>query len=189
MKHADRVLATGLIAVLLTCSIACNSSTALSYVKKFQPVVVNALVLSCAISSGLPICGTMQTTIDADYTLVVKLWGDWNTAVANGTSTVALWNDLNAAFTTFENDSAQIFAVATGLNAPEVTAIVVSAETLLAVIESLFPSAPAATSVTSSRRFKTALPQNFNFKGWKRDYNEKIDIAHRIHPNAAIKKV
>jgi len=165
----------------------CNSATALADVQKFEPVVVNALVLACAISSGLPNCGTMQTTITADYNLVLQLWTDYNAAVKAGTATAALWNDLNAAFTTFEKDSAAIFAAASGLNAPEVTAIVAAAQVLLGAIEALFPSSPAGVAGPSV--FRASRSGNFNLKAWRKDYNEKLDIAQRMHPSVRLAKV
>src|ERR1035438_4929068 len=184
-----------LLAFVLSCAIAigtmpltaCNSATALADVQKLEPVVVNALVLACAVSSGLPICGAMQSTIAADYSLVVKLWTDYNAAVKAGTATQGLWNDLNAAFIVFENDSAAIFAAAGGLNVPEITAIVAAAQILIGVIETLFPASPTGTA--SPSKFKAMRVSNFNLKAWKKDYNEKLDIAQRLHPAVRLRKV
>lgn len=184
-----------LLAFVLASSIAmgtmplmgCNSATALADVKKLEPVLTNALVLACAIQSGLPICGTMQATITNDYNLVLQLWTDYNSAVKAGTATQVLWNDLNAAFTTFEKDSASIFAAAGGLNAPEVTAIVAAAQVLLGAIEAMFPSSPSGAS--GPIVFKASRSANFNLKAWRADYNQKLAIAQRAHPNVRLAKV
>ena len=186
-----------LLAFVLCCAVAigtmpltaCNSATALADVQKFEPVVINALVLACAIQSGLPICGAMQTTITNDYNLVVQLWTDWNAAVKAGTATSALWNDLNAAFTVFEEDSSAIFAAAVGLNAPELTAIVAAAQVLLSVIESLFPSAPAGVLKSSPSKFSKYRVSNFNLKSWRKDYDNKVGVAQKLHPNVRLARV
>src|SRR5271154_5525766 len=133
---ANKFLSLSMAVVMMTVAIpmatlsttGCNSATALADVKKFEPIVINVLNLICTINPSEPICGTGLQTIEGDYTTVVQLWTDYNAAVAAGTSTVAAWNILNAAFTTFENDSALIFSLGLGLNSTEVTAIVVSAQ-------------------------------------------------------------
>ncbi len=102
--------ATSLVGMTAIFEVACSSTTALAEVERFEPVVINALTLACAINSGLPVCGSEQSKITADYNTVIQLWTDYNKAVAAGTSTVAIWNDLNAAFTVFEEDSSLIFA-------------------------------------------------------------------------------
>lgn len=192
------------LAFTLCCAIACgtmplagcNSQTALNDVEKFEPVVLNALTLACTINAGLAVCGTMQTTITNDYNLVIKLWQDWITAKANGTATLGLWNDLNAAFSVFEQDSAAIFAAASGLNAPEVTAIVAAAQVLLAAIEALFPAAPISVAdllvrgtAAPSAVFKSSRAASFDLGAWVTDYNERVDVATHLHPTAKLTKV
>lgn len=193
---SNKILAIALIAVLITITSACNSATALADVQRFEPVVINALNLACVISPASALCGTMEVTITNDYNTVVKLWGDYNSAVASGTATSALWNDLNAAFTTFENDSAQIFSLGLGLNAPELTAIIASAQVLLATIEALFPGAPAslqATSVHRSLKFSSYLspgPYNSTWvKNWRHQYNNEVKTAQKLHPTAKLRTV
>jgi hypothetical protein len=190
---ANKILAVGLVSVMLTLGIACNSVTALSYVQRLEPVVVNVLVLSCAISSGLPICGAMQGTIKADADLVIKLWGDYNAAVAAGTGAASVWKDLDAAFIVFENDSAAIFSDGLGLNAPEVTAIVSAAQVLLAAIEALFPPPPAGVAPGPRKfgayRMGTGKHDKAWFNKWKHEYNEKVEVANKLHPNAKLSQV
>lgn len=190
---ANKVLAVGLISVMLTLTTACNSVQALVEVQRFEPVITNVLVLACAISSNLPICGGMQTTIKADADLVIKLWGDYNAAVKAGSATASIWNQLNAAFVVFENDSSAIFASGLGVNAPEVTAIVAAAQVLLAAIEALFPPPPAGVNAAGPSTFK-AYRKGANygkawFHDWATDYNQKVDIAQRLHPNVKLTKV
>lgn len=190
---ANKVLATGLICVMLAFTSACNSATALADVQRFEPVVINALNLACVISPGAGICGAMQVTVTNDYNTVVKLWADYNAAAAAGTATSALWNDLNAAFATFEEDSAQIFSLGLGLNAPELTAIIAAAQVLLATIEVLFPSAPAGALRAASKKFskyRVAGPYDQKWvRNWRHDYNEKLSVAQKLHPTAKLRKV
>lgn len=193
-KLANRMLSIGLISAMLALTTACNSVQSLSYVRRFEPVIVNVLVLACAINTGLPVCGGMQTRIKADADLVIKLWGDYNTAIAAGTSTVAAWNALNAAFTVFSNDSADIFAAASGLNAPQVTAIVASAQILLAAIEALFPAPPSGVAVAGPKKFAAYRlgAGNYDkawFDSWKKDYNQKVDTTRKLYPGAKLKKI
>jgi hypothetical protein len=184
------------LAFTLCCAIACgtmplagcNSQAVLNDVEKFEPVVLNALTLACTINAGLAVCGTMQTTITNDYNLVIKLWQDWITAKSNGTATLGLWNDLNAAFSVFEQDSAAIFAAASGLNAPEVTAIVAAAQVLLAAIEALSPAAPSGSAAPSAV-FKSSRAASFDLQAWVTDYNERVDVARHLHPTAKLTKV
>lgn len=178
----------------MTVLTACNSSQALLEVQRFEPVILNALNLACTIQSTLPICGTMAATIKADADLVIKVWGDYNAAVAAGTSTVAIWNQLNAAFSTFEQDSAAIFAAAAGLNAPTVMAVVAAAQVLLAAIEALFPAPPAGVTMHRPAKFARygQAGANYNMawlKSWTKDYNGKIEIAKKQYPKADLHKV
>jgi hypothetical protein len=192
-----------LFALIVACSVAmgtmplvgCNSTQALTEVTKFEPVIINVIVLTCTISSGLPICGAMQGTVKADADLVIKLWGDYNAAVKSGTSTLAAWNALNAAFVVFEADSAAIFAAASGLNSPEVAAIVAAAQVLLASIEAFFPGPPAgATSLKSAKFARYGSTVNASYtkawlNGWIKDYNAKVDAAKKMYPQAKLRKV
>lgn len=195
MKNfSNRFLSSALALVMICISVpfetGCSSSQALADVERFEPVVVNALVLACTITAN-PLCGVGQAKITADYNTVIQLWTDWNAAVAAGTSTSKGWNDLNAAFTVFEQDSSEIFSLGLGLNAPEVTAIVASAQVLLAAIEALFPSSPAG--VQSSKLFaKYGAAKTYDgswLKAWSRDYNEKVDVAKKLHKSAKLRKV
>jgi hypothetical protein len=190
-------LSLALLSVMLSVPVmtGCSSAQALADVQKFEPVIVNALVLACTIDSGAPICGTGEAQIQSDYNLLVKVWTDYNAAVAAGTATVAAWNYLNAVFSTFEADSAAIFALASGLNAPEITAVVAAAQVLLAGIEALFPDAPAGASTAKSTLFSGyAAKRSTNYdsvwlSGWVKDYNAKLDVAKVAHPKAKLKKV
>jgi len=187
---------------LLTCAVAmgtmvttgCSSAQALTDVSKFEPVVIDALTLACTIDPSLPACGTGQATIQSDYNLLVKVWGDYNTAVTNGTATVAQWNYLNAVFTTFEQDSSAILSAGLSLNAPELQAIVDSAQVLLAAVEVMFPSAPAGAQSAKSAVFTAkAKPASVYgsawLQGWIKDYNAKCDVAQKAHPTVKLHKV
>lgn len=193
-NFSNRFLSSALALVMIFTSVpfmaGCSSSQALADVERFEPVVVNALVLACTISAS-PLCGTAQVTIKNDYDNVVRLWTDYNTAVA-GTASSSAWNDLNAAFTVFEQDSSTIFAFGLGLNQPEVTAIVASAQVLLAAIEALFPASPVGASSTKMFAKYGAAHTVYNkswLKNWMLDYNAKVDTAKKAHKSAKLHKV
>lgn len=180
------------VAMTTMVTTSCSSAQALTDVERFHPVVTDVLVLACTVSPSAALCGTAKATIENDYNLVVTLWGDYNAAVANGTATPGMWNDLNAAFATFEKDSADIFALGLGLNAPEITAIVASAQVLLAAIESLFPASPtgqAKSAVFASHAVGRTSYDSQWLKTWSADFNGKLDVAHKIHPSAHVEKV
>ena len=178
---------------------ACNSATALAETEKFEPIVINVINLACVISSGLPVCGTMEQTIQNDYATVIDLWTKY---LAMVTPTSTAWEGLNAAFNTFTQNTAEVFTLATGLNAPEITAIVASAEVLLSTIEALFPVAPTGASSARSARFVNRvapLPTQIvhgkqvvnasALQGWVSDYNLKLETAHKRYPQAKVTKV
>lgn len=194
-SFSNKFLSSTLALVMIFASVpfttGCSSSQALTDVKRFEPVVINALVLACTITAN-PLCGTGQATIQADYNTVVQLWTDWNAAVAAGTSTAKMWNDLNAAFAVFEQDSAAIFALGLGVNQPEVTAIVASAQILLAAIEALFPASPTASAKAAmfSKYGRTGTTYDKQWMGsWMKDYNEKVTVAQKMHKGAKLHKV
>lgn len=204
----NKVLSVGLINAMAFLSVwmalpvmqGCSSTAALAEVEKFEPVVLNVLNLACVIAPSAA-CGSLQSTFSTDYNSVVQLWGEWNTAVAAGTSTSAMWNDLNAAFSLLMNDSAQIFALVPGLNSPEITAIVASAQILLATIEALFPGAPAGATALRSARFSGVKPLPIQsdhgkttvsrpaLKAWADSYNGSVEVAHQKYPSARLQKV
>lgn len=200
-SFADRFLALALSMIMVfsvtattVTMTACSSSQALADVKRFEPVLVSALSLICTINASAPVCGITQGKIKADGDLVIKIWGDYNTAVANGTSTVKIWNDLNAAFTVFEEDASAIFATGIGLNQAQVTAIVASAQVLLAAIEAFFPQPPVGVTVAKSAKFAkygvaTGSYDKVWFSGWAKDYNAKVDVARKAYPKAKLSKV
>lgn len=143
----NKMLSIGLVSVLLISSVACNSQNVLNDVKRFAPVVTNVLVAVCAFTAN-PLCATGAAIVQKDEQVVFKLWQDYINAQVAGTATSAMWNNLNAAFTTLVNDSADIFNLVTvipGVDQPKIIGLVVAAQALLAVIESLFPASPNKT--------------------------------------------
>src|ERR1700690_733328 len=138
-NFSNRFLSSALALVMIFTSVpfmtGCSSSQAFAGVQRFEPVVLNALALACTISNSSGLCTTGEAKFKADYAVVVQLWTDYNAAVAAGTSTSQAWADLNAALAVFEQDSSAIFSLCLGFNQPEVTAIVESAQLLLAAIE------------------------------------------------------
>lgn len=194
VKYSGAALGTAAISGTALLESACNSVTALADVEKFEPVVLNVLNLVCVISPANALCSTGLAMIQNDYNTVIKLWSDYNAAVAAGTNSSTLWNDLNAAFTVFEEDASQIFSLGLGLNAPEVSAIVASAQLLLAAIETLFPSAPKGATAARPSKFKAYAVGRSNYdvkwlEDWEKTYNGKVDVAQKAYPKAHLKKV
>lgn len=190
-KFFTSILGLVMILTSIPMMTACSSSQALTEVQKFEPVVVNALNLACVFTTS-PLCTTDEATIQNDYNSVIKVWGDYNVAVAAGTATQAQWNYLNAAFTTFELDSASVFSLASGVNQAEVTAVVASAQLLLAAIEAMFPASPVAARGPSLFASHHVANQKYNstwLASWTKDYNNKIDAAQKSHPKLKLHKV
>lgn len=201
-SFADRFLSGSLSMVLVVMMLmtalfttGCSSSQVLTEVEKFEPAILNALVLACVVSPAAAICGNGSATIKADYDLVVKVWADYNQAVASGTATAALWNYLNAVFATYEQDSSAIFALGLGLNSPEITEVIAATQVLLAAIEVLFPAAPAGAMSAKSNLFAnhaTKPSPNYNgtwFAGWTADYNGKVKSAQMVYPKAHLNAI
>jgi hypothetical protein len=173
---------------------ACNSAALLAKVEDFQPVVIDALNLFCAIKPGETICtATFLAKINSDYTLATTLWSDYLTAVTNGTATAEVYNVLNAAFQVYENDANLIFEAIPQLNNPTIAAIVAAAQVLLAAIEVMFPNAPAGASAKPALFRAHAIGQTQYTKqwlgNWITDFNQKIDTAHKAYPNVKLSKV
>jgi len=191
-SFADKFLASMLALVFVISTTACNSNLALTEVERFQPIVTNVLVLACTFTSN-PLCQSAGAKINQDVASVIQLWTAYNAAVQSGTATQAIWNDLNAAFTTFEQDSAQIFAlvnVVDPAHQQEIAAIVAAAQVLLASIEVAFPASPSASAKRASV-FKTSAPlkDKAAFEAWEKDYNNKVNILKKAHPKAGLKNV
>ena len=183
---ANKVLAMGLVSVLLVSSIACNQQNALNDVQKFAPVVTGVLTAACAFVKN-PLCLTAAGKIKADEQNVFTVWQDYINAVAAGTATSAAWNNLNAVLTTLINDSTDIFTFASSLGGSvtpqqqtEVLALVVAAQGLLAVIEALVPASPAASPSFRKATFSKHLPSpnpktgkydSGWFKSWQKNWN------------------
>jgi hypothetical protein len=174
---------------------ACNSASLLAKVEDFQPVVMDALNLFCAIQPGDVICTpTFLAKINSDYTLATTLWSDYLTAVANGTETAAAYNILNAAFQVYEQDASLIFQAIPQLNSPTIAAIVAAAQVLLAAIEVMFPDAPAGVAVEKPALFRAHAVGKSQYtkawlSGWISDFNQKIDVAQKAYPGVKLHKV
>jgi len=191
-SFADKFLASMLALVFVISTTACNSNFALTEVERFQPIVTNVLVLACTFTSN-PLCQSAGAKINQDVASVIQLWTAYNAAVQNGTATQAIWNDLNAAFTTFEQDSAEIFALVNVVNPAhqqEISAIVAAAQVLLASIEVAFPASPSAVTKRTAV-FRTAHPlkDKVAFETWEKDYNNTVNVLKKAHPKAGLKNV
>jgi hypothetical protein len=182
----------------------CNSAqviTVISDITKFAPIAVNVLQLACAFDPSASLCKTGVASLNATITELQAALTTYEQQLAAGTATVAEWNILNAIFATFEAQTADIFAlfhISGAASQSEALAVAAAAQTLLAVIEALFPPAPATTAAASvtappharAAMYVSSLPPGgvefFNIKGWQKDYNRKVDAAKKANPKAVL---
>jgi hypothetical protein len=194
----------------LVVTTGCNSSQVLQVVTditKFAPIVTNTLSLACVFTPAAVLCTTGAAIINKDITDLNVALSTYQQQIAAGTATVTAWGILDAVFTTFEKDSAAIFdlfRISGSASQTEAEAVVTSAQTLLAVIEALFPSAPAPApapvagatmrmEAPRARLFAASLPPQgvkfFNLSAWEKDYNKKVSAAHKKNPAARLMQV
>jgi hypothetical protein len=136
-----------------------NSATIEGYVVKFAPLLTNILEIVAA-ATGKDTSG-LQTKVTTDLASLEKLWTDYS---ANPNATT--WEALNDIFTTVENDATTVFAlvqISDPATQSEAMVIVTAAQGIFAILETLFPAAPATvTKKVSERKFASYLPQGFN---------------------------
>jgi len=174
---------------------ACNSASLLAKVEDFQPVVIDALNLFCAIKPGESICtATFLAQINNDYTTATQLWADYLKAVTAGTATTEAYNVLNAAFQTYEQDANLIFQAIPQLNNPTIAKVVAAAQVFLAAIEVMFPEAPAGNASARPALFKAHAIGRTQYNkewlsGWISNFNDQISVAHKMYPNVKLSKV
>jgi hypothetical protein len=205
----------GLIAVLCAAlavapamvTTACNSAQVQSVVtdvSKFSPVVLNVLELACTFTPAAPECAVAGPVLQKLITDLQTALATYEQQLAAGTATVSAWNVLNALFDTFETQTSVIFSLfhlSGAATQSQALSIAASGETLLSVIEALFPSAPTATkagqfaagNTPRQSKYASALPPGgvafFSLSGWQRDYNKKVDAAKKVNPKAKLSHV
>jgi hypothetical protein len=181
---------------------ACNSAqvqTVVTDITKFSPVVLNVLQLACTFTPAAPECAIAGPALQKVIADLQAALTTYQQQLAAGTATVAAWNVLNALFATFESQTAAIFdlfRVSGGAAQSQALAVAAAAETLLSVIEALFPSAPPAAagqaeaSAPRMAKFANSLPPGgvafFSIAGWQGDYNKKVDAAKKANPKAKL---
>lgn len=141
-----------LIGSMVITQTACNSATVITDITKFLPVLSD--ILSILVADGaIPqaTADSLSQKAQTDASIITTVYNTFETAKnATPAQGSAAWNALNAAFTTFEDDSAQIFQLI-NLAKPDVqnkvNLIADSAQTLLAVIEALIPSSPGGAAL------------------------------------------
>src|SRR5580692_4419388 len=192
MKRIATLLCAGLLCITIACTTA-QVTSVITQIDKFTPVVTNVLALACDFNPKAALCSTGAATLDKDAADLTSALSVYEAKVTAGTATSADWNIANAVFQTFEADSVSIFELFHISNVgSEATAnaVAASAQTLLAVIEALFPAAPVAVSTArmeaaQSRpaKFSASLPAagvaGFNLSAWQKDYNKRVDTAKK----------
>ena len=197
-----------LLAFILSCAVAmgtmvaiapltaCNSASLLAKVEDFQPVVIDALNLFCAIdrSNSVVCTAAWLSKFNSAYTLATTLWANYLTDLNNGTATVEAYNILNAAFQDYESMASQLFQLIPQLNNPTVSAVVAAAQVLLAAIEVMFPEAPAGNASARPAMFKAHAIGRTQYNkewlsGWISNFNDQISVAHKMYPNVKLSKV
>lgn len=152
---------------------SCNAGTILTDITKFLPVVGDILQIIGAFTGAD--YTALDTKITNDAQLVTNLYNTYEQNVGSPSA----WNDLNAAFTTFTQDSSQIFTLAQVSNPAvqaKVAAMEAAAQTLFAIIESLEPAAPASvTNAVRSHKFTAYAPApNYNLGNWIDGWNALV---------------
>jgi hypothetical protein len=202
------LLATVAVVTPVVITTACTPAqvtTVITDITKFSPVVTNVLVLACDFTPGAVLCSTGAAILNKSIADLTSALTTYEAKVTAGTATSSDWNILNAVFSTFEADSANIFDLFRISNAgSEATAnaVATGAQTLLSVIEALFPSAPVPVVVAAmmaeavqprQARYAASLPAGgaaaFNLSAWEKDYNKRVDAAKKAHPKAKLSHV
>lgn len=149
----------------------CNAGTVVADVIRLTPVITNALAIWAAVTGNAAQAANLETKINADSAILQKLDSDY--LKAPNSQQVALWPILNNAFIVFEEDASEIFQlvqVSDPLVQAKINLIVMSAQALLAVIETFFPGPPAVVTPANAaadraltRRFAAHLPKSGTF--------------------------
>jgi hypothetical protein len=207
-----------LFSLILACSIAagtmpltaCNEQTALNDVQRFAPVVTNLLAIACEFTSS-PLCATGAAELNRAEALAFTLWKAYLAAQASGSATQIGWNNLDSALQVLISKSSAVFLLAhvvNGMHQKEVLDVAMATQALLAVIESLEPPSPAATTAglmaareKTAPRLRTFLPppnpktskyDKAWLRTWEKGYNSlpavkarKMQVRHAFFVSAA----
>jgi len=218
MKNiATRLWQSGLVAILcaaaaitpIAVTTSCTKAqviTVISDITKFDPVILNVLQLACAFTPSAALCATAGPALATALADLNSTLATYQAQVSAGGATVSAWNLLDAAFKVFESQTAAIFdlfRISGAAAQAEANAVALSAETLLSVIEALFPAAPAAAIAqspaamsearTAHTKFRASLPPSgvvfFNLSAWQRDFNKKVSAAQKKNPTVKLAQV
>jgi hypothetical protein len=191
-------------AMVTTACTPAQVTSVVTDISKFSPVVLNVLELACTFTPAAPECAVAGPVLQKIIADLQTALNTYEQQLAAGTATVAAWNVLNALFATFENQTAAIFSLfhlSGAATQSQALSIAASGETLLSVIEALFPSAPTskkaggfeAGNTPRQTKYISALPPGgvafFSLSGWQRDYNTKVDAAKKANPKAKLSHV
>ena len=196
------LLCATVVVAPITITTSCSSAQVLTVVTditKFAPIVTNALSLACVFTPSAALCTTGAALVSKDIADLNVALNTYQQEIAAGTATASAWGILNAVFATFEKDTAAIFdlfRISGAASQAEALAVITAAQTLLSVIEALFPSAPAAMTLSMESRphvFTANLPPQgvkfFNLSAWQKDYNKKVDAAQKKNPSVKLLQV
>lgn len=208
MKRIATLFWQHLMVGLLIVSMACSLAQVITDVKKYEPIVVNVLNLACAISPAAALCSTGEALLNAAYTPLINLLTTYESDLKAGTATVSEYNALNAAFSTFESQSASVFALSHVFDPTaqkNAIAVVSAAQVLLSVIEASFPGPPPVVASSfaamtpevakpAPKQFAAFLPVGATFNkewlsAWLKDYNAKVKAAKSETPGAKLRQV
>jgi hypothetical protein len=151
---------------------ACNTSQIITDVERFLPAVLNILTVVAAFNGQN--YGQLSGKIQQDATDVEKLINAFQATKSQG-----IWNDLNSAFTVFEQDANTVFELSNVVSGPsknKVLLMVGAAQTLLAIIESIVPAAPAPAPALAKKFAAHAPIAKLTLGQWASSYNKTIAV-------------
>ena len=188
-----------LLSLIFACTVAMSTMTACTPQQKlavvndinaFLPVVTNVADAVCAFTPTAVVCTGAVTAVTSSAQILNSALVAYFTAEANGTVPPTIVAALSQAISTFEANASQILGAVRILDPvrqAEIEAIVASAQLLLGVIETLFPSL-ATANVTL--KFGATKPASFSLNSFAGTYGKQVDQANKFMPrNMQLKKV
>jgi hypothetical protein len=168
-------IASGLPISLVGCG---QAATVEGYIVKFAPLLINVLEIVAAATGSDT--SSLQAKVTKDLADLENLWTAYE---ANPNATA--WEALNDIFTVVENDASTVFDLV-HITDPATQAkamiIVAAAQAIFAILETLFPSAPASLlalkKVAVPTRFAKYLPAGYSSGKSVEFANAQVDKAN-----------
>jgi hypothetical protein len=181
------------IAMSTMFSLGCTPQQKLSVVtdiQNFIPVVTNVADAVCAFTPTATICTGAVTAVSSSAAILNSALVAYYTAEAAGTVPPTIVSALSQAIATFEANAQNILGAVRILDPvrqAEIEAIVASANVLLGVVETLFPSLATANM---AMKFGATKPAAFSLNSFAGTYDKQVDAANRFMPRTvSLKKV